>query len=224
MSLGEAWPMPGLVAGYHLSDLNDFSGNTHTLVDHGTITYGLPAKFGNAAILGSGNTTKYFTHGDGLVVDLSGDCSVSGWFLLQTNPATTYAHRLIDWRSTTGTGRYLLIDYGYNYNGASGYGFAVSVGSASSTNLPYTMALNTWANIILVKSGSSSYLYVNGTLVGTVSNGTASNSTNSMSIGCAVAGNAGYFWKGNIDEVVFFNIAQSSIWVRKYYRFRLFGE
>ena len=109
MSFGH-WPAPNILALYRLDNVNDASGNGHTLVNKGTVTFGL-GKFGKCALLGSSNTSKYLSHGDSLGKDLSGAACVSIWFMILTLPSSGAAQTIFTWDSTTGTTRYIQLMY-----------------------------------------------------------------------------------------------------------------
>jgi hypothetical protein len=199
---GRNWQQSGLVAGYHLEDVNDFSGGAKNLNNNGSVTFNT-TKYENGAILGNANNSKWLSRSDGLSVDLSGNCGYSAWIYLQTNPGSGYEFRFVDWRSTAGTGRYLT--GGYKNDGGT-YKLGIWPGTASFYGVAYTLTLDKWYKVdVSCESGGSAYLYCNGVLIGSTARGTQSNATNALTIGAEIAGTANYFWKGNIDEVAFFN-------------------
>ena len=212
----QPWAAPGMAAGYHLADENDFSGGSKTLTNNGSVAFGL-GKFGNCAILGSSNSSKYLSRNDGLGVDLSGNCGFSAWVCLQANPGSGNELRIVDWRSTTGTGRYLPVGY---KNSSGTYGININAGG-TETFFAYTLTLEKWYKIdVTLASGGLCYLYINGALVGTGSRGTNSNATNRTTIGAENAVSANFFWFGNIDEVLFFNAHRSAGDIRRSYSFQ----
>ena len=217
MSAGVMWPQQGIVAGYHMDDVNDFSGNGKTLTNNGTISFGGPGKFGNCAILGSANSTKYLSRADGMGIDLSGACGFSGWFFLQANPASSKQCRMVDWRSTTGTGRWLTLDY---YNNSGTYQLTWYPNTASPISFDYVLSLDTWhlADLDLNVDGYA-YLYIDGCCVRVDARGTHLNAVNKTVIGAETAGTAGFYWFGNADEVAFFNCNRSAQRIRRWYAY-----
>ncbi len=212
----QPWAAPGLAAGYHLADANDFSGNSKTLTNNGSVAFGL-GKFGNCAQFGSSNTSKYLSRSDGLGVDLRGAFGVSAWVYLQANPASGKESRVITWLPTTGAGRQFILAY---RNTSGTYGILVHV-CGTDIVCTYTMSLEKWYKIdVSVESGGSCYIYINGVLIGSGSRGTAEVGINATFIGCETNQTAGYFWSGNIDEVLFFNVHRTSQDIRRAYAFQ----
>ncbi len=210
------WAIPGLKGGYHLADANDFSGNSKTLTNNGGVTFGL-GKFGNCAILGSSNTSKYFSRTDGLGIDLSGACGVSAWIYPQANPASGKDMRLVHWMSTTGTGRALVVGY---KNNAGTYGIIVNAGGTDIfATCPLT--LGKWHKLdVSINAGGNCYIYINGAIIGSGSRGSTSNATNKFLLGSETNLTSGYFWSGNIDEALMFSVHRTSQEIRRAYAFQ----
>ena len=212
MSFGH-WPAPNILALYRLDNVNDASGNSHTLTNEGTVTFGL-GKFGKCALLGSSNTSKYLSHGDSLGKDLSGAASVSIWFMILTPPSSGAAQTIFTWDSTTGTTRYIQLMYS---NDGGTYQLSLD---ASGTVITYvvTLSANVWYKVDVV-IGTTVSLYLNGTLRASGSRGTAITTDAWVQLGNYSAGGSSSFLKGNIDESVFFNVSRTAVDIRRRYAF-----
>lgn len=207
------WPAPGILALYHLEDVNDSSGNSHTLTNNGTVTFGA-GKFGNCALLGSANSSKFLSHADAFAEDLSGTASVSAWIYIETLPASGESQFVWTWESTTGTARYIYMSY-YNDSGTKKLRL-----NCSGNILDYSidLSVNTWYKID-VNIDSTCEIFLNGASVGTSARGTTTATHNLISIGAYNPASPNYYFKGNIDEVVFFNAARSVADIRRCYAF-----
>ena len=208
------WPAPGILALYRLEDVNDSSGNSHTLTNGGTVTFGA-GKFGNCALFGNANSSKYLYHSDGLGEDLSGEASVSCWFMVQTLPGSNESQYLLRWGSTTGTARYFFITL-YNDGGTQKFRLLVA-----GTWIDYTITLltNVWYKLD-ANCAATFELYLNGVLVASGARGTTTTNNNSIAIGSYWDGSSpSLCFKGNIDEAVFFSAARTAADIRRRYAF-----
>lgn len=212
----QPWAAPGIVAGYHLADANDFSGNSKTLTNNGSVTFGL-GKLGDCAQFGSSNSSKYLSRADGLGVDLSGNHGISVWIRLSANPASTKQCRILDWRSNTGSGRWHTLDY---YNNSGTYQLSWYPNTMTAVAFNFTISLNVWHKIDISVSGSYAYLYFDGALIRTESRGTYSQATSKTTIGAEAAATAGFFWFGDIDEYIYYNVHRTSQDIRRAYAFQ----
>jgi hypothetical protein len=210
---GRNWRQSGVVAGYHLEDVNDFSGNARDLSNNGSVTFNT-TKYDNGAILGNSNSSKCLSRSDALGVDMSGDHGCSIWIHLQTNPSVGYQCRAIDWRSTSGTARWFIWDY---KNNGGTYQIVWNPNTFSSIGFNYTLNLNTWYKLDISMSGSNAYMYMNGVLIRTDTRGTYSNVSNCLVLGAELTRTAGYFWKGNLDEAIFFNRHRTESEIKRVY-------
>jgi hypothetical protein len=210
------WPAVGVRALYHMADTNDSSGNSLTLTNNGSVTFG-NGKFDNCAILGSANSSTYLSRTDGMGTDLSGDCGFSVWFYLQANPASTEQCRIIDWRSTTGTAVWVVVDY-YNNNGT--YQITWFPNTETPLSFNCTLNLNTWYKMDVSFHGTAVFLYLNGSLIKTDTRGTYTQAVNKTVIGAENSATAGFFFFGNIDEVIFFNIHRTDQEIKRKYLYQ----
>lgn len=210
MSFGH-WPAPNILALYRLDDVNDASGNGHTLGNKGTVTFGL-GKIGKCALLGSSNTSKYLSHDDSLGKDLSGAASVSIWFMILTLPSSDAAQTIFAWDSTTGTARFIQLVY---FNSGGTYYLLLNA-SGNVITYAVTLSANVWykADVVI---GTTASLYLNGTLRASGSRGTTTTTDAWVQLGNYSAGSS--FLKGNIDESVFFNVSLTAVDIRRRYAF-----
>jgi len=215
MSFGH-WPASNILALYRLADVNDSSGNSHTLTNGGTVTFGA-GKIGNCALFGDANSSKYLIHSDALGKDLSGDAGVSAWFMLQTLPASGESQVILRWASDTGTSRYFRVMY---INDGGTKKFRVVCSHDTDNNLDYAidLATNVWYKIDF-NFGSTCELFLNGKSIGTASKGTGTTGFPNAVIGATYAASASSFIKGNIDEAVYFNTLRSAADIRRRYAF-----
>ncbi len=209
------WPAPGILALYHLEDVNDSSGNSHTLTNGGTVTFG-PGKFSNCALFGDANSSKYLLHSDALGEDLSGEASISIWFLVQTQPASGETQTIVRWASLQGTSRY----FNCTYINDSGTKKICIVCSGVSDLINYTIDLtaNVWYKLD-VNIAATCEAFLNGNSIGSVSRGTSTTSYDLVVIGAYYSTSANNFFKGNADEAVFFSAVRTAVDIRRRYAF-----
>ena len=223
MSIGEGWAQQGLVAGYHLSDTTDFSGNNYHLTNTGTTTF-VAGKFINCADFGTANSTKHLTYASNLGID-GGAITTDGWFKMRTEIGAGI-YSLMSQSSTTTRTDYHM-DYQYNA-GTRNMIFARDRGGVVSENFTYTITLGTsaWYHIVLVYTGTTIIGYINGNTVGSVAasgTGTDAGTPNKIAIG-AYSYNLSNFSSVYADECHFYNVAKSANWVRQQYALGRFGH
>ena len=79
------WANPGIKALYHLSDVNDSSGNSYTLTNNGTVTFAL-GKFGNCGVFAA---SKYLSIASTFGINpLTGAYSISAWVMPTAQPSS----------------------------------------------------------------------------------------------------------------------------------------
>ena len=202
------------VALYRMENVNDSSGNSHTLINNGTITF-ITGKFSNCANLGNPNSSKYFSH-DELGVNLSGVHGFSSWVYLLAAPGSSLISIFCDWRSTTGTARYVIP---YYQNDAGTMRLAIN-NQGTITSTAYTLPLNTWFKIDYTNNAINGYIYINSILRLTAPNGSTSNSNNALGIGGYYNGAANGFIHGYLEESIFYNYHRTAEAIRKMYAFQ----
>ena len=203
------WPSPNILALWHLADVNDSSGNSRTLTNNNTVTFGT-GKLGNCALFGAYNSNKNLSR-EAIGVDLSGNASVSGWFMVETAPTTGQSQVIFEWESTTGTARGVYLDY---INESGTLKFMLSAGG-TLTKYTITLPLNAWMKID-INIGAICYVYLNGVFLFSGSRGTTTTALNYFLISHSTAG---YGLKGRADEVVLFTAARSAQDIRRRYAF-----
>lgn len=204
--------MSGVLALYHLADVNDASGNSHTLTNTGTVTFG-PGKLGDCALLGASNSTKYLSHDDGLGEDLSGPAAVSIWFRVLTAPGTDEVQTVFRWGSTTGTARFFLLFYA-DVSGTKKLRFLPS--DATQLDYEVTLSIDRWYKLD-INLDSTCNIYLDGNLIISGSRGTTTTAVDRLVLGANTA--FSYMLKGDIDEAVFFNAVRSVANIRRRYAF-----
>ncbi len=153
----------GYRAVYHLSNTNDSTGNGYNLTRYGTdnITYSA-GKVGNAAHSAALDTTLGYR---GLIVsvaEFTGNWKYSGWF--RSTSTTSVWHSIFMWRA--GSPFYQLwnnVSSGtnaMNFNSATEYPIISYNSYANNTTYRFDMVLN---------SGNTTELYINGASVATSS-------------------------------------------------------
>ncbi len=209
------WPAPGILALYRLEDVNDSSGNSHTLTNGGTVTFG-PGKFANCALFGNANSSKYLLHSDALGKDLGGEASISIWFLVQAQPASGQTQTIVRWASTQGTSRYINCTY-MNDSGTKKIRIVCS-GASDLINYTIDLTANVWYKLD-VNIAATCEAFLNGKSIGTVSRGATTTSYDHVVIGAYYSTSASDFLKGNADEAVLFSVTRSAADIRRRYAF-----
>jgi hypothetical protein len=203
---------------YHLEDVNDSSGNGYNLTNRNTVGFSA-GKFANAAIFGNTNSTKYLDIANNLGIDnyKAGIFTISSWIYCQTNPASGAA--LAIWGVNNNTKEQTNFDY-LNDGGTYKFQFTFYNGStAEFLKWTYSLTLDTWTFVTLVKNGTTLTIYVKGVSIGnqtqTIADGSPGRA-NQFCIGRYVY-DATPFWKGNIDELAVFLYAKTPSEIRKDY-------
>lgn len=200
--VGEGRPEASLVAGYHLSDITDFSGNNFHLTNNNGVTFP-QGKFNKCADFGNPNTTKYLSYAGNLGIAGSGAMTMHGWFRLHS---ITGVSIFINHSSTLTSSKWMQI-----YNSAGALNFDCG---ASGPSISGILSANIWYHIVFVRDGSGNLFgYLNGNLVGTGTAG-GSSSGDHFYIGVDASTNYGEIMA---DEVRIYNVAKDANWVRKQY-------
>lgn len=200
----------GLKAYYKL---NESSGNaydaigSYPLTNSNTVGY-TTGKIDNCADFGSTDShNKTLNRSDGLGVDLSKAMSFSLWINLNASVGGT--RRIVQWESTTGTSRTVLLTYD-GTNLALGYG-----GGGTDISVAQTLTVGTWYHITATCSATGvTTLYVNGVSVGTGVIGTNTGG-NFLYIGAANSSIIGI--PAKIDELGFWSRTLTSAEVSDLY-------
>lgn len=206
----------GLVAYYKFDNgaiTTDSSGNSKTLTNNNTVGGTASGIFGYAANYGNPNTNKYLSRADALGVDLSSTFSVNLWVNILAQPGAGNLFGLCDWRSTTGTGRYINVYYQYASPGV----YAMGCNHAESYIGLGSLVFSTsdWYMVTAVCDGTKIGLYLNGQRIGENAKGTAANASNYTDIGRITA----YYTPANFDDVSFWNRCLSDVEISSLYGF-----
>jgi hypothetical protein len=210
--MGLCWRQPGLVAGYHLSDVNDFSGNSKTLENEGTVTFVGDGFVKSANFVAA---SSQYLYNSTSVVPTNAAFSFRFRVKIISQPASGSSY-ILCYVSTNGGGTESG-GVGYTNDGGT-YKLTVSTG-ATLTSYTMTMALGVWYSIAFVVAGAHSSaisLYVNGSYRAGGMTDAAAIDFDSVMIG----GFAGSFSNSRIDEVAIFNRALSAQEIRRWYSFQ----
>jgi len=169
--------------------LYDLSNNGTQMNQTGTaIVTGVQDKFGTSSGLYSGSNFNYYSDDTGIQFG-TGDFTIEGW--VYRNAASTQ-HGLIA-KGASNTGWVLFV----NTTNQLVWTTTSTVQKTSTTTIPAT----TWTYFAIVRSGSTNYMFINGTLEGaTWSDSTNFNQVNPLYLGNdRTAGSSGL--NGYLDEV-----------------------
>lgn len=221
MSLGELRAQSGIVALYHLGDVNDSSGNGFNLTNVNTVTF-TTGKFGNAANYGASSGNKSLRIGSALGLTKAGAKTYIGWFKLASEIASgswCLIHHVI---TAGGTG--LVFQMFYEYNGGTR---RLSLGTFGSTgvNMYYTKTLGTtWHQLGFLDDGTNLKFIIDGQILGTTTKDAQSAGISSTTFNFGNSESGTVSIAGLIDEFSVWNVAKSASWVRKQYAIGRFGE
>lgn len=199
----------GMVALYHLSNTNDYSGNGYNLTNVNSVSFS-EGKFNYCADFGNANTNKYLWYNSNLGISGIGDITVSLWIKLRAE-ITTASWQFFSHRSTTTADRYLDLTYEYNsgtrrlrwYSATGGY-YNITLGTTN------------WYHLVGVRtSAATTALYINGSLAVTGTVGTLGSGENKITIGATTT--PSYYTSAYIDEVTVYNRRLSASEIKKWY-------
>jgi len=176
--------------------------STATVGTNGTdsnITYGAAyGKFGQGALFAQASSSK-ITIGDVAAYEFSGDFSISLWFNRSTHATTNL--RLIS-KGGDGTNDGFAI-WSSNTTITTAIDGA-SAGRSLSADVTH-LGVGVWQHVVLVRSGTHQYTYLNGVLVNDVTaSGGSTASAAQLLIGNYEDNNA-LAWNGSLDDVAIFN-------------------
>lgn len=199
----------GLYALWHLSDVNDSSGNGYTLTNTNTVSFN-PGKFGLGADGGSGNTNKRLSTSNTLGINGT-PCTIMGWFKI-----TGSTFPMILAQQTNNTSK--TFNRFYMDNSTSAVFQRNKIGSASQDFTASFTPGNNWNHFAYTYDGATVRGYINSSLVGSVTaNGNGvSSSTEGFVIGANESG--ALVLQGISDEVLVYGRALSEKEIKKYYK------
>lgn len=205
----QPWAIPGLAAGYHLADVNDFSGNSKTMTNTGSVTFGL-GKFGNCATFSSG---KYLQRASPAIDIQTSAISMFCWANFSSLPGADEWPSLMYW----GTSSKRASLYYYNQSGTK----KLSAYHGGDNLYAVNLSANVWYHIGMVCSagaGAAVKLYLNGVpvLAGTKGSGTVDSQYLQLN---GWPGQSNYM-SGKIDEALFIAAELSPQAVRRLYAFQ----
>lgn len=220
MNIGEFWPQSGALGIYHLSDVNDSSGNSNTLTNNNTVTFD-SSRIGNGANFGSSNTNKYLNRATNMGID-GGACTFNYWVKMQTEIGSAFQYFFGQGSNTTKVKFYCKYDYN---GGARRLEFSRTKNTVANQTVQITGAIGTtaWNMHTLTYDGTTLRAYINGIERGNTAasgNGTT-NGYNGFAIGAGFnendLGGISYYSSTYIDEFAVFNKALSAMEIRRWY-------
>jgi len=191
-----------LAAYWKLEDVNSTVGS-FTLTDSSNgFTSGI---FGNAVQISNAiNTTNRLDMSGGLGINMANACSICFWAKVEIPMVgvTDRVQRFVDWRSTTTTNRYLILDY---VNTSSGLLKKVTL-DASGNVVDFQVELDdNWNHYcVTYPATGTARVYINGTQVSTVTKGSTTGGSANFTIGNTPAGSPTYPFTGLIDDMAVF--------------------
>jgi len=213
VSVGELWPRPNLLAGYHLENVNDFSGNGHTLTNENSVTFTM-GRFANCANFGNPNTNKGLFCSTDLGISIPNSAwSTELWLNVLATPASGVYYCLLGWWSQAGTKGLMKI---YYYNAAGVPTLQVwTNNTAARIAFPITFDIGKWYYIAVTQSsGGALALYVNGALVGTGTHSTETATDARITLGYTHGVQPSSVM---LDEVVWWSRQLSAIEIRRWF-------
>ena len=159
---------------------------------------------GNDDYVTTGNT---LTDADELFADTGNEWSTSSWFKID---ATTNASKAITGRGggTGASATYVVWVASSNLK--------ARVRGGTVTDISTSIATNTWYNVVITWDGSTAKGYLNGNFSTTIAVGTASNQSNTFTIGATASGDSNSF-DGKISQTLVYNRALSTTEVQQNY-------
>lgn len=181
--------MDGENNGTSFPDSSRFARTMTRSGDTKTVT--AQSKFGGASAYFDG-TGDYLSNADAGIALGSGDFTIDFW----VRPSVTGNRQLFDTQTIGGSS---LRPNSIAVNLSSTNQVVLINNNASKIIGASGLSVNTWYHIAIVRNGSTTTVYVNGTSVGTSTTVTTNLSTASMVIGMSAPSSAG-FYSGYIDE------------------------
>ena len=210
----------GLVLALDAGNTKSYPGSGTAWTDlsgkgnNGTLTNGPTFDSGNGGSIVFDGTDDYVTTGttltdaDELYANTGNAWSTSSWFNVD---AISGLDKVVTGRGSGVDGATV---YAVWINNAD---LKVRLRGGTSTNISTSIASNTWYNVVVTWDGTTANGYLNGQFVTTLAVGTASNQTNTFTIG---ATNSGVLSEmdGKISQTLVYNRALTAAEVKQNYR------
>lgn len=212
--IGELWPSLNLMAGFHLSDISDFSGHGYDLTNNNGVTF-LPGKFINGAYFGDANTNKCLSRAGSIGIGNADPCTMVAWFKPTVQPPLN-TRFVFDAISTANNGKW----HAFEYENADGSYFSIIETYTDNYHqiiFPGQLVLNSWNCFILGYNGTTNLTgLLNGKLGSTsVVDSTVGTLTQGIFIGSTTGGN--FPTSGMVDEVAYLKDLWSEARMRRWW-------
>lgn len=147
-------------------------------------------------------------------ITLSGDFTISFWFKKLDKSPTDDNDRFIDLTDDANNGLNIITD-----EAVGKYGVLLKrSGTATINQLTYgNLTLNQWNNLVYVMSGSTGSFYLNGVGITSDGNTTIALAGTGYYFGKRADANSTTFFKGQMDEVMFFDATTSLSQIKQQY-------
>ena len=175
------------------------NGPTYSSDNGGTIVFD-----GTDDYVTTGNT---LTDADELFADTGNAWSTSSWFNVDSNSGVV---KVVTGRGggTGASATYVVWVVSSNLK--------ARLRGGTTTNISTSIASNTWYNVVVTWDGTTANGYLNGQFITTLAAGTASNQTNTFTIGATNSGSSNPF-DGKISQTLVYNRALSTTEVEQNY-------
>ena len=177
------------------SGIQDATGKNNIITVGATKTQANTVKFGSGALYFDGSTSYIVaSRSDNLFQFGTGDFTVECWVYLNAYNASTYSATILDWRTASNANPFTISIDNLGklgiYDGSNVYQTTSTVG------------LTTWTHIAWVRVSGVLKMFINGVSgYSATYSGNLTGTSNNLTIGCNVGGQANYYLNGYLDDL-----------------------